>query len=114
MQARGGTHGTAPIARSSRGREPSRPRWPPPGADLETDALALADYGDPPGSPVLTPLYAWRVFKRQRELKAALAVRMAEAEHARTTLDDALVALAERARPAGREAARLPGERSRS
>jgi hypothetical protein len=71
----------------------------PPAVDLETDARVLADYGDPPGSPVLTPLYAWRVFKRQRELKAALAVRTAEAEHARTTYEDALVALAERARP---------------
>jgi hypothetical protein len=72
----------------------------PPAVELETDARALADYGDPPGSPVLAPLYAWRVFKRQRELKAALAVRKAEAEHATTTLEDALVALAERVRPA--------------
>jgi chromosome segregation ATPase len=71
----------------------------PPAVDLETDARVLADYGDPPGSPVLTPMYAWRVFKRQRELKVALAVRAAEAEHARTTYEDAMVALAERARP---------------
>lgn len=81
----------------------SRPRpasLPPPGTDLESDARALADYGDPPGTPILAPLYAWRVFKRQRELKAALAIRTAEAAHAKTTLDDALVALAERVRPA--------------
>jgi hypothetical protein len=71
----------------------------PPAVDLETDARVLADYGEAPGSPLLSPLYAFRVFKRQRELKAALAVRAAEAEHARTTLEDALVALAERVRP---------------
>ena len=68
-------------------------------SDLETDALVLADYGDAPGTWVFAPMYAWRVIKRQRELKAALAVRKQEAEHAQTALEDALVALAERARP---------------
>jgi len=67
--------------------------------DLEADARALADYGDAPKSAVFAPLYAWRVIKRQRELKAALLVRKNEAEHAQAALDDALVALAERVRP---------------
>ena len=71
----------------------------PAASDLETDAMALAEYGDAPGSWVTSPLYAWRVLKRQREVKAALAVRTAEAEHAQAALDDALVAFAERARP---------------
>lgn len=76
----------------------------PAANDLDADALVLADYGEAPRSWVLAPLYAWRVLKRQRELKAALAVRKAEAEHAQTALDDALVALAERARPAAQKA----------
>jgi hypothetical protein len=89
----------APLTATSSSRsQPSS--LAPPAADLETDARMLADYGDPPGTPVLAPLYAWRVFKRQRELKAALAIRAAEAEHAKTALEDALVALAERIRPA--------------
>ena len=71
-----------------------------PGAtDLETDAFVLADYGEAPRSWILAPMYAWRVLKRQRELKAALAVRKQEAEHAQTAHEDALVALAGRARP---------------
>ena len=76
-----------------------RPASLAPGADLEGDAIALAEYGESPGTWVTAPLYAWKVLKRQREIKAALAVRTAEAEHAQTALDDALVAFAERARP---------------
>jgi len=106
MQGRDGMHGTVPMPIVAQRKKPTS--LAPPAVDLETDARVLADYGDPPGSPVLTPMYAWRVFKRQRELKAALAVRMAEAEHARTTYEDAMVALAERARPA---AEKLPGYR---
>jgi hypothetical protein len=90
------TYGGPPAAMTTGRRKPTS--LAPP-VDLEADARALADYGDPPGSAILSPIYAWKVFKRQRELKAALAVRQAEAEHARTTLEDALVALAERARP---------------
>ncbi|HEY8040043.1 MAG TPA: hypothetical protein VIF15_09635 [Polyangiaceae bacterium] len=77
---------------------------PPPGApavgDLEFDARVLADYGEPPRSWILAPLYAWRVLRRQRELKAVLAGRRAEAAHAAGELEDALVAFAERVRPA--------------
>jgi hypothetical protein len=68
-------------------------------SELETDALVLADYGEAPRSWIFAATYAWRVLRRQRELKAALAVRKAEADHAQTALDDALVGLAERARP---------------
>lgn len=91
-----------PLAGPVRSAKPESRRPGPlaPGAtELETDALVLADYGDAPRSWIFSPMYAWRVFKRQRELKAALAVRKQEAEHAQTALEDALVALAERARP---------------
>jgi hypothetical protein len=69
-------------------------------SDLEVDARVVAEYGDPPRSWILTPLYAWRVLRRQRELKAALVGRRSEAEHAATALEDALVAFIERVRPA--------------
>ncbi len=94
----GGMHATAPMPITATRKRPAS--LAPPAVDLETDARVLADYGDAPGSPFLAPMYAWRVFKRQRDLKAALAVRAAEAEHARTNYEDALVAVAERARPA--------------
>ena len=64
------------------------------------DARVLADYPAPPGNLALSPLYAWKVIQRQRRLRAALAERKAEADHAQTALDDALVAFAERTRPA--------------
>jgi hypothetical protein len=84
-----GARGQAPLA---------------PANDLETDALVLADYGEAPRSWIFAPMYAWRVLKRQRELKAGLAVREGEADHAQTALEDALVALAERARPTAERA----------
>jgi len=71
-----------------------------PEMDLAADARVLADYGEPPGSWITSPLYAWRVLKRQRELKTAHAARKVEAEHAAAVLEDALVAFAERVRPA--------------
>lgn len=103
-------YATAPVARGGQAAPLARPpaphaMAPRPGhpmqaqSDLETDALVLADYGDAPSSWIFAPMYAWRVLKRQRELKTALAVRKQEAEHAQTALEDALVALAERARP---------------
>jgi hypothetical protein len=67
--------------------------------DLAFDARLLADYGDPPRQTLLAPLYAWRVLRRQRELKQALVGRRAEAARAETEVQDALVALAERVRP---------------
>jgi hypothetical protein len=67
--------------------------------DLGFDAHLLADYGDPPRHWLMSPLYAWRVIKRQREIKQALAGRREEATRAATELEDALVAFAERAKP---------------
>jgi hypothetical protein len=69
-------------------------------ADVDLDARVLAGFGEPPRSWVLAPLYAWRVLRRRRELKAALVGRRSEAEHAASELEDALVAFTERVRPA--------------
>src|SRR5579863_9882063 len=66
--------------------------------DLASDAKLLADYGDPPRHWLLSPLYAWRVFKRRRALKAALAGRREEAARTVNEAEDALVAFAERIR----------------
>jgi hypothetical protein len=67
--------------------------------DLAFDARLLAEYGDPPRHWIASPLYAWRVIKRQRELRQVLIGRRDEASRTQTELDDALVAFAERARP---------------
>jgi hypothetical protein len=67
--------------------------------DLAFDARLLAEYGDPPRHWVASPLYAWRVIKRQRELRQVLIGRRDEASRTQTELEDALVAFAERARP---------------
>jgi hypothetical protein len=93
----------APPASGPQPAAPAAKRPPsmaPGPMELHADAAALADYGEAPGSWVTSPLYAWRVLRRQRELKAALAVRRAEAEHAQTAVEDALVAFAERVRGA--------------
>ena len=71
-----------------------------PESVMASDARVLADYGDAPKRWITAPLYAWRVMKRQRELKTAHAARKVEAEHAAGVLDDALVAFAARVRPA--------------
>jgi len=89
------------------------PQPPPPGflappspapagalAEVHDDARVLADYGAPPSSWAGAPLYAWRVLRRQRELKAALAARRTEAAHAEGVVEEALVGLCERVRPA--------------
>ena len=67
--------------------------------DVGFDARLLADYGDAPGHWLLSPLYAWRVLRRQRELKKGLAGRREEATRAAAEVEDALVAFAERTRP---------------
>jgi hypothetical protein len=67
--------------------------------DVAFDARLLADYGDPPRHWPLSPLYAWKVLKRRRELKMALTGRREEATRASNEAEDALVALAERVRP---------------
>jgi hypothetical protein len=68
--------------------------------DLAFDARLLAEYGEPPRHWLLSPLYAWRVLRRQRELKRALAGRREEAVRAAHEVEDALVAFAERSRAA--------------
>lgn len=68
--------------------------------DVGADAQILADYGEPPRSWLFAPMYAWRVLRRQRELRTALAGRKTEAEHAAVEVEDALVGFAERVRPA--------------
>jgi hypothetical protein len=65
--------------------------------DVAADAKLLADYGDPPRHWITSTAYAWRVLRRRRELRHALTVRRAEASRARTEVEDALVAFAERA-----------------
>lgn len=65
-----------------------------------SDAWLLADYGEPPRHWVVSPLYALRVLKRRRAIKRALAQRTEEAERAKATVEDAMVAMAERIRPA--------------
>lgn len=84
-------------------RPPSGPgnrAAPTPVDDVDYDAHVLADLGQSPSNVLRTPMYAWRVLKRQRELRTALEARRAEAEHAVTQVDDALVAFTERVRPA--------------
>jgi hypothetical protein len=83
---------TAPVPRA-RGQQPAAVH------DLAFDARLLAEYGDPPGHWIGSPLYAWRVIKRQRELRQVLVGRREEAARTQTELEDALVAFAERARP---------------
>jgi chromosome segregation ATPase len=67
--------------------------------DLDFDARLLAEYGEPPRHWLLSPLYAWRVLRRLRQLKAALAGRREEASRTAGEVEDALVAFAERVRP---------------
>jgi hypothetical protein len=67
--------------------------------DVGSDAHLLADYGAIPSHWLLSPLYAVRVLKRQRELKRALAARKEEASRAAVEAEDAFVALAEEVRP---------------
>ena len=87
-----------PPPRSSRAPLARPLSMAPAMSDLESDAHHLADFGDPPSTWILAPIYAWKVLRRQREIKAALAVRTAEAAHAHEALDDALVGFAERVR----------------
>jgi hypothetical protein len=72
---------------------------PAAGVDLASDARLLADYGDPPRHWILTPVYAWRVFKRRRELRSALAKRREESSRTASEAEDALVAFGEHVRP---------------
>ena len=59
---------------------------------------AFADYGEPPTQIYLTPLYSLRVRKRQAELRLELAERKARVTALESSIEDAIVAFAERAR----------------
>lgn len=66
------------------------------------DALELArlaGYDEPPKSAHLTPLYAYRVFKRQREIKRVLVGLVAERRRAEAQRDHALADLGSAVRP---------------
>jgi hypothetical protein len=74
-------------------------------ADVDMEASTLADYGEAPTSWWMAPLYAYRVFKRQGELKKVLEGRREDAARAGAASEDAHVAFAERARPLAEKAA---------
>jgi hypothetical protein len=87
--------------------EAQQRRSPPPpamggGGDLdEKQAIAdVADYGPPPKSWIQAPFYTYRVRARQKELGAALVGRKEDAASARLSLEETLVSLVERVRPA--------------
>jgi hypothetical protein len=77
----------------------ARTELAPDVGDVAFDARLLAEYGAPPKHWLLSPLYAWRVLTRRRELRRVLAGRQEEAARAAHDVEDALVAFAERARP---------------
>jgi hypothetical protein len=88
-----------PPAKGPLARRQARGDVVPSVGDVAFDARLLADYGNAPGHWLLSPLYAWRVLKRQRELRKGLAGRREEAKRAANEVEDALVAFAERTRP---------------
>jgi hypothetical protein len=67
--------------------------------DVSADARLLGDYGEPPMRWMQTALYAWRVYRRRRELRQSLAVRRQEVAEAQAELESALVGFADQARP---------------
>jgi len=100
----GGAAMSAPVVRGPAKGAPL-PQVRDEEAELVADARVLAEYGEAPKSWVTAPLYAWRVMKRQRELKTAHLARQAEAERTGVALEGALVAFAERVRPAAEKVA---------
>ena len=63
-------------------------------------AHAFADFGDPPGSFWLAPLYALRVYVRRTEIAKELQTRQEDFTQAKKAIEDALVTLGTRARRA--------------
>jgi hypothetical protein len=79
-----------------------RPATPPQVLEDEVQrrqAAALGAYGEPPRHIWEAPMYAYRVYARQAELKKELVLRKREAQQASTALEDAIIAFAERVRP---------------
>jgi hypothetical protein len=64
----------------------------------ETEARALADYGDSPRSWWQAPFYTYRVWTRQSELRRQLAERQRDLTRTRDALEEVKVAFSERAR----------------
>jgi hypothetical protein len=79
----------APIVKEPTGEEEISPR----------EARALADYGEAPDSPLKTPLYAYRVLRRRKELMKIAAQKKREADRAEAAAEDAMVVFAELVRP---------------
>jgi hypothetical protein len=90
------TVSTRPMANAPSNRPSAIPT--PLENDEELAARTLANYGVPPQGALLTPLYAYKVYKRRKELAEALRGRREESSLAALKLEDALVALGERAR----------------
>ena len=69
-----------------------------PAPDVDKfDAKVLADYGQP-GAFYTAPIYAYRVFTRRSALRRDLVTKKTDAERTKKRVEDALVALGERAR----------------
>jgi hypothetical protein len=101
ISSRTGLGGSLPPASDPRSGPLSHRSLPVPESDVDPfEARALADYGDVPTAPWQAPLYALRVLRRRGELRRALAERRAELLREGTRADDAVVAFAERVRPA--------------
>jgi hypothetical protein len=98
-------HGSHPPGRTAHmSGAPLRPHHLE--SDDEIEARTLAAYGEAPDGALKAPFYAYRVYKRRKELEGVLAGRREEAKLAATRAEDALVALGERTRAA---AANDPG-----
>jgi len=98
-------HPSAALALANTAPVPVLTSLPPPPlvVDVGSDARLLADNGEPPRHWFLAPAYAWRVITRRRELRAALVRRREESRRTTGEAEDALVAFAERARPASEQ-----------
>jgi hypothetical protein len=102
--------GAVHLAARPEARRENTASWPngqAPARDrLLVDPVELAlfaGYGEPPKSVHLTPLYAYRVFARQRELKHALARLDAEWQEAEAERESVLAELARAVRPEAEE-----------
>jgi hypothetical protein len=98
--------GALHLAARPDARRESTPSWPngqvPARERLRVDPVEVslfARYGEPPKSVHLTPLYAYRVFARQREIKHALGRLEAERQRAEAELESVLAQLARAVRP---------------
>ncbi|HEX3850873.1 MAG TPA: hypothetical protein VHW01_07885 [Polyangiaceae bacterium] len=100
---------SGPQSVVTRRAEPSsgEPAWPSgrvPDAETLTidpvEVVILADYGSAPSSAHLLPVYAYRVFTRQRELKQRLSSLTVERDSAEAERESTLADLARAVRPA--------------